>query len=76
MLRFAAPTGASFRPGQPLYSGESEAAKVVAACDGPQGAELLAVGELRFCSDLLGASPGGLELVPADLPYSIPAPVA
>jgi folate-binding Fe-S cluster repair protein YgfZ len=74
MLRYAGPGGASFSPGQPLYSVEARAGQVVAACDGPRGVELLAVTELRFCSDLLGARPGGSELVPADLPYAIPAP--
>jgi len=73
MLRYAGPAGASFAPGQALYSVESPAAQVVASCDGPRGVELLAVTELRFCSDLLGARPGGSELVPADLPYAIPA---
>ena len=76
MLRYAGPAGASFSPGQPLYCVESQAAQVVASCDGPDGMELLAVTELRFCSDLLGARPGGTELVPADLPYSIPAPAS
>jgi hypothetical protein len=74
MLRYIGPAGASFSPGQPLYGIEARAGQVVAACDGPRGAELLAVTELRFCSDLLGARPGGSELVPADLPYAIPAP--
>ncbi|MGB5132424.1 MAG: hypothetical protein WBO00_07405 [Steroidobacteraceae bacterium] len=76
MLRFAAPAGASFRHGQALYRGESQAAQVVTACAGPHAVELLAVAELRFGSDLLGAHPGGLELVPADLPYPIPGPLA
>ncbi len=74
MLRFAGPSGASFTPGQMLYSGESQAAQIVASFDGPAGAELLAVTDLRYCSDLLGARRGGSELVPADLPYPIPAP--
>lgn len=74
MLRYAGPAGSSFSPGQVLYNGESQAAQVVTACDGPRSTELLAVTELRFCSDLLGARPGGSELVPADLPYSIPVP--
>jgi hypothetical protein len=76
MLRYSGPAGASFLPGQTLYSGDSRVAQVVAARDGPGGMELLAVTELRYCSDLLGASPGGSELVPTDLPYSIPAPAA
>jgi len=75
MLRFAGPAGATFAPGQMLYSGESQAAQLVASCDGPAGAELLAVTDLRYCSELLGSSRGGSELVPADLPYPIPAPV-
>jgi folate-binding protein YgfZ len=74
MLRYAGPAGTSFLPGQALYGGDSHAAQVVAACDGPGGTALLAVTELRCCGDLLGARPGGSELVPADLPYSIPAP--
>ncbi len=76
MLRYAGPAGGSFRPGQALYSGESQAAHVVAACEAPQGSELLAVAELRFSSDLLGTKAGGKELVPAGLPYLIPAPAA
>lgn len=76
MLRYAGPAGALFEPGQALYSGETQAAQIVAACDGPQDVELLAVTELRFSSDLLGAEPGGRELVPAGLPYVIPATVA
>jgi hypothetical protein len=35
--------------------------------------ELLAVTELRYCGDLLGSRPGSSELVPADLPYAVPA---
>jgi folate-binding protein YgfZ len=75
MLRFTGPADASFHPGQMLYSGASQAAQVVSACDGSRGTELLAVTELRHCSDLLGARPDGLELVPADLPYPVPPPV-
>ncbi len=75
MLRFTGPAGTSFAPGQPLYSGEQRAARVVASCAGPGGVELLAVTELQYCSDLLGSGNGDSELVPADLPYSIPAPV-
>lgn len=74
MLRYAGPAGASFAPGQPLYCGELRVAQVVASCNGPLGVELLAVAELRFCSELLGARRGNPELVPADLPYTIPAP--
>ena len=76
MLRYAGPAGVPFLPGQALYSGETQAAQVVAACDGPQGTDLLAVAELRFSGDLLGARPGGRELAPAGLPYLIPATVA
>lgn len=74
MLRYVGPAAAPIRPGQMLYSGESPAAQVVAACNGPGELQLLAVVALRFCTDLLGARPGGSELVPADLPYAIPAP--
>ncbi len=74
MLRYTGPVGTTYRPAQTLYGGESTAAHVVAASDGPGGPELLAVVELRFCGDLLGAKPGGTELVPAELPYLIPAP--
>ena len=42
------------RPGSALYSGDAQAAQVVAACDAPGAVELLAVTDLRFCSDLLG----------------------
>lgn len=73
MLRFIGPAGASFQPGQALYSGSAQAAQVVAASAGPGAVELLAVTDLRYCSELLGAQSGGSELVPADLPYSIPA---
>ncbi len=76
MLRFIGPAGASFQPGQALYSGAAQAAQVVTSCAGPGGVELLAVTDLRYCSELLGAQSGGCELVPADLPYSIPAPAA
>lgn len=76
MLRYTGPAGTTFRPAQPLYGGDSQAAQVVTACDGPAGTELLAVTELRFCTNLLGASRGGSELVPASLPYTIPAPPA
>jgi len=74
MLRYVGPAGESLWPGQTLYSGELPAAQVVVACSGPGGAELLAVVGLRFRGDLLSVRPGGTELVPADLPYAIPAP--
>ena len=73
MLRYTGPAGVSYTPGQALYSGESQAAQVVASCMDARGVELLAVTELRYCGDLLGAGNGGAELVPAGLPYSIPA---
>jgi hypothetical protein len=73
MLRYAGAAAAVFRPGQALYSDESQAAQVVASCNGPRGMELLAVTELRHCGDLLGSRPGSSELVPADLPYAVPA---
>ena len=73
MLRYTGPAGAPYLPGQLLYSGRSQAAQVVTSCADARGVELLAVTELRYCSDLLGAGSRGVELVPADLPYSIPA---
>ncbi|MSQ92704.1 MAG: folate-binding protein [Gammaproteobacteria bacterium] len=72
MLRYAGPAAAVFRPGQALYSDQSQAAQVVASCNGPRGMELLAVTELRYSGDLLGSRPGSSELVPADLPYAVP----
>ena len=61
---------------QALYRGGSQAAQVVASCADARGVELLAVTELRYCSDLLGGGNGAAELVPAELPYSIPAAAA
>lgn len=74
MLRYVGPPGTSVEAGQTLYCGDTLAAQVVDAANAPNGLQLLAVVELRFCSSLLGARPGGTELVPADLPYAIPAP--
>ena len=74
MLRYAGPAGLSLQAGDTLYSGDSLAAQVVASADGPQGLQLLAVVGLQYCSELLGSRPGGTDLVPADLPYAIPAP--
>lgn len=76
MLRYTGPAGASYTPGQALYRGGSQAAQVVASCADARGVELLAVTELRYCSDLLGGGNGAAELVPAELPYSIPAAAA
>ena len=75
-LRYAGPAGEPPGPGQALYSGATQAAQVVAACQGPRGLDLLAVTELRFRGDLLRARQGGGEFAPADLPYVIPAPLA
>ena len=76
MLRYVGPAGSSLQPGDTLYCGETLAAQVVIAADGPGGAQLLAVVALESCTELLGSRPGGSELVPADLPYEIPAPEA
>ncbi|MEX0733414.1 MAG: hypothetical protein WD944_11995 [Steroidobacteraceae bacterium] len=74
MLRYVGPPDAVLHPAQALFSGEALAAQVVTtACD-DAATQCLAIVELRFCSDLLGAKPGGSEFVPADLPYAIPAP--
>lgn len=75
MLRYVGPAHASMQPGHALFSGEALAAQVVAAAGDTGTTQCLAVVELRHCSDLLGARPGGSEFVPADLPYAIPAPV-
>lgn len=72
MLRYAGPRGVALQPAQSLFSGGSPAAQVVAAAQDASSTQCLAVVELRFCSDLLGAWPGGSEFVPADLPYAIP----
>ncbi len=73
MLRYIGPPDAALAPAQALFSGEALAAQVVAAARTENSTQCLAVVELRNCSDLLGAKPGGREFVPADLPYSIPA---
>ncbi|HLG52566.1 MAG TPA: hypothetical protein VI339_01500 [Steroidobacteraceae bacterium] len=76
MLRYLGPAGLALQAGDTLYSDDSLAAQVVTAADSPQGLQLLAVVGLQYCSELLGCRPGGTELVPADLPYAIPAPDA
>jgi folate-binding protein YgfZ len=76
MMRYIGPTDVPLAPAQALFSGETMAAQVVTAASGAEGTQCLAVVELRHCSDLLGARPGGSEFVPADLPYAIPAPEA
>jgi folate-binding protein YgfZ len=73
-LRYLGPPEAALAPAQPLFSGETLAAQVIASARDATATHALAVVELRHCSDLLGAKPGGCELVPADLPYAIPAP--
>lgn len=73
-LRYVGPPDISLQPAQALFSGESLAAQVVTAAQDDRSTQCLAVVDLRFCSDLLGAKPGGSEFVPADLPYAIPAP--
>jgi tRNA-modifying protein YgfZ len=73
-LRYLGPPDATLAPAQPLFSGEALAAQVIASARDATATHALAVVELRHCSDLLGARPGGSELVPADLPYAIPAP--
>jgi folate-binding protein YgfZ len=75
-LRYVGPPGAGLQPAQALFSGESLAAQVVSAANGEGSTQCLAVVELRFCGDLLGAKPGGREFVPSDLPYAIPAPAS
>jgi folate-binding protein YgfZ len=76
MLRYAGPPDMVLQPAQPLFSGEAMAAQVVTAAHDATSTQCLAVVELRYCSDLLGSKPGGSGLVPADLPYAIPAPPA
>lgn len=76
MLRYVGPAGPAPAAGQTLYCDDQLAAQVVDAAGGPEGLQLLAVVELRFCSCLLSVRPGGTELVPADLPYTIPGPAA
>lgn len=74
MLRYVGPPDTALQPAQALFSGGALAAQVVTAAHDESSTQCLAVVELRFCSDLLGAKPGGSEFVPADLPYAIPAP--
>jgi folate-binding protein YgfZ len=73
MLRYAGPGDAAPAPGAPLWLGPAQAAQVVRSA-GAGRVECLAVVALDQCGELLGARPGGTELVPADLPYAIPAP--
>ncbi len=72
MLRYEGPAGVIVGPGQPLYAGAETAGEVVAAASGPAGLQLLAVVQLARGADLLGLDPGGRELRPAPLPYTIP----
>jgi folate-binding protein YgfZ len=74
MLRYLGPPDAQLAPAQALFSGETLAAQVVVAARDARATQCLAVVELRHCSDLLGATPGGSGFVPADLPYAIPSP--
>lgn len=76
MLRYVGPPDAVLHPAQALFSGETLAAQVVTSARDETSTQCLAVVELRFCSELLGAKPGGSEFVPADLPYAVPAPEA
>jgi folate-binding protein YgfZ len=73
MLRYVGPPDAALHPAQALFSGDVLAAQVVSAARDATATQCLAVVELRYVSDLLGAKPGGSEFVPADLPYAIPA---
>ena len=73
-LRYVGPPDALLSPAQALFSGESLAAQVIVSARDDKATQCLAVVELRYCSDLLGAKPGGSEFVPADIPYAIPAP--
>ena len=73
-LRYVGPPDAVLAPAQALFSGETLAAQVVVAARDEAATHCLAVVELRHCSDLIGALPGGSEFVPAGLPYAIPAP--
>ncbi len=75
-LRYVGPADSELQPAQALFSGETLAAQVVTSVRDESSTQCLAVVELRFCSDLLGAKPGGSEFVPADLPYAIPAPAS
>jgi len=74
MLRYVGPPDAVLAPAQALFSGETLAAQVIFSARDNAATQCLAVVDLRYCSDLLGARPGGSEFVPADLPYAIPAP--
>jgi hypothetical protein len=76
MLRYSGPPQAGLGPGHALFSGEALAAQVVTSVAHPAATDCLAVAELRYSSDLLGARPGGSEFVPAGLPYAIPVPTA
>jgi folate-binding protein YgfZ len=76
MLRYVGPPDAVLQPAQALFSGETLAAQVVTSTRDETATQCLAVVELRFCSELLGAKPGGSEFVPGDLPYAVPAPEA
>jgi folate-binding protein YgfZ len=73
-LRYVGPPDAQLAPAQALFSGEALAGQVVASARDEAATHCLAVVELRHCSDLIGAKPGGSEFVPADIPYAIPAP--
>ncbi len=73
-LHYVGPPEAQIAPAQALFSGETLAAQVVVSVRDGKATHCLAVVELRHCSDLLGAKPGGSEFVPADIPYAIPAP--
>ncbi len=75
-LRYVGPADVVLAPAQPMFSGESLAAQVIVCAQNENSVNALAVVELRHCSDLLGAKPGGSEFVPAELPYAIPAPAA
>ncbi len=72
MLRYAGPGDAAPAAGAPLYLGPAPVAQVVRSAAAGR-LECLAVVALDQCGELLGVAPGGSELVPADLPYAIPA---
>jgi folate-binding protein YgfZ len=72
MLRYAGAGDSAPAPGAPLWLGAVQAAQVVRSA-GAGRVECLAVVALDQCGELLGTRPGGTELVPADLPYAIPA---
>ncbi len=73
MLRYLGPPDAGVEPGHALFRDDALAAQVVVATSDKSATHCLAVAELRFCSDLLGARPGGSEFVPDALPYAVPA---